>query len=359
MSIDILNKEWNISKVKNKVPVKLLKSKGIKFNNKSNCYVLPDTNGSFAFKGRFFEKSELPSWEARKHDDLEYNTPCVFLTTFWEEAQSLMDTPTEEIIEIYNTMLKGNLDLAGISLLSMYNAKDIFTICKDNIEKDLNLDFKDFCNKYTDNFIVKISGQRGTRNEITASYRKKFNSVEMQWNLIPYAENYPIWECMNGFYDVITRYPDIYNVVGVNEYNSNLKKVNIKDKIDNIADLLWDYNLGSVIASECVLSLCTSILTEYKIKYGINRPSRERILNSFDHTVNVLIMSIKAILEVKSLEKNPDKIEDLSLLQETLEILLCLMVTAKVPSYWSISSVVEDIKENKNTKDMVILHFFK
>lgn len=359
MSIDILNQEWNISKVKNKVPVKLLKSKGIKFNNKSNCYVIPDTSGCLTFKGRFFEKSELHSWDARKLHDLNSDTPCVFLTTFWNEAQSLMDTPTEEIIEIYNTMLKGNLDLAGMSLLSMYNAKSIFTISKDNLERDLNLDFKDFCNKYNDNFIVKIAGLRNLRNEMTASYRKKFNSVEMQWNLTPYAENDPIWECLNEFYDVITKYPGIREIAGVDEYNSNLKKINIKDKIDDIADLLWDYNLGSVIACECVISLCVSLLTEYKIKYGINPPSREKIFNSFDHTVNVLIISIKTIIEVKSLEKNPDKLEELSFLQEALEILLCLIVTNKLPSYWAINSIVEDIKRIENIKDMVIHHLFK
>lgn len=359
MSIDILNKEWNISKVRNKVPVRLLKSKGIKFNDKSNCYVLPDNSSNCLLRGRFFEKNELSTWEARKFQDLESNTPCVFLSTFWEEAQSLMDTPTEEIIETYNTMLKGNLDLAGMSLLSMYNAKDIFTICKNNVEKDLNLDFKDFYNKYNDNFIILITGLRSTRIEMTASYRKKFNSIEMQWNLIPYAENYPIWECMNEYYDTITKYPDIHKVAGADEYNSILKKVSINDKIDNIADLLLYYNLGSIIASECIISLCVSLLTEYKIKYGINPPSRERILNSFDHTINVLIISIKTIIEVKSLEKNPDKVEELSLLQESLEILLCLIVTNKLPSYWSISSVVEDIKKVRNTKDIVICHLFK
>lgn len=359
MSIDILNQEWNISKVKNKIPVRLLKSRGIKFNNKSNCYVIPDTSGCLTFKGRFFEKSELPSWDARKLHDLNSDTPCVFLTTFWDEAQSLMDTPTEEIIEMYNTMLKGNLDLAGMSLLSMYNTKEIFTICKSNIEKDLNLEFKDFYNKYNENYIVKISGLRNYRNEMTASYRKKFNSVEMQWTLTPYAENIPIWECMDEFFDVIDKYPDIHNIAGINEYNSILRKVNIKDKIDSIADLLWDYNLGSVIACECILSLCISLLTEYKIKYGIDTPSREKIFNSFDHTTNVLIISIKAIIEVKSLEKNSDKVEKLLLLQENLEILLCLLVTHKIPSYWAISSVVEDIKSDRNAKEMVIHHLYK
>lgn len=359
MSIDILNQEWNISKVKNKVPVKLLKSRGIKFNNNSNCYVIPDTSGYSTFKGRFFEKNELPSWDARKLHDLDSDTPCVFLTTFWDEAQSLMDTPTEEIIEMYNTMLKGNIDLAGMSLLSMHNAKSIFTISKDNLERDLNLDFKDFCNKYNDNFIVKIAGLRNLRNEMTASYRKKFNSVEMQWNLTPYAENDPIWGCLNEFYDAITKYPDIHNIAGINEYNSILRKVNIKDKIDSIADLLWDYNLGCVIASECILSLGISLLTEYKIKYGINPPSRERILNGFDHTMNVLIISIKTIIEVQSLEKNPDKVEKLLLLQENLEILLCLLINQKIPSYWAINSVVEEIKNDRNAKDMVMHHLYK
>jgi len=359
MSIDILNHEWNISKVKNKVPVRLLKSKGIKFSNKSNYYVIPDTTGHFAFRGRIFEKGELPSWEAHKFHDLESSDSCVFLSTFWEEAQSLMDTPTEEVIEMYNTMLKGNIDLNGMSLLSMYNVIDIFTISKDNLERDLSLDFNDFYNKYKDNFIIKITGHRKTRNEITVSYRKKFNSVEMQWNLIPYAENYAIWECMNEYYDIITKYPEIHNVVGVNEYNAALKKVNVKDKIDDIADLLWDYNLGSVIACECVLTLCVSLLTECKIKYGINPPSREKIVNSYNHTVNVLIISIKTIIEVKSLEKNTDKVEELSLLQENLEIILCLIITHKLPSYWAISSVVEDIKVVENVKEMVIHHLFK
>lgn len=360
MSIDILNQEWNISKVKNKVPVRLLKSKGIKFNNKSNCYVIPDSSGYFNFKGRFFEKSELPSWDARKLHDIEGSSPCVFLSTFWEEAQSLMDTPTEEILELYNNMLGCTLDLTGMSLISMYNTKDIFTICKDNVEKDLNLDFKDFYNKYKDNYIVKIAGLRSYRNDIVAYYRKKFNSTEMQWNLIPYAENNPIWECMDDFYDIMVKYPDIYKIAGVDEYNSSLKKININDKIDNIVNLLWDYNLGSVIASECILSLCISLLTEYKIKYRINPPSRERILNSYDHIANVLIITIKTIIEVITLEKNQNNpVVEFLLLQEKLEILLYLLVIQRMPYYWSINSVIEDIKKTRSNKDIVILHLSK
>lgn len=357
MSIDILNQEWNISKVKNKVPVRLLKSRGVKFSNTSNYYVIPDVS-YFQFKDRIFEKSELPSWDARKLQDLNGDTPCVMLSTFWEEAQSLMDTPTEELLVIYNNMLNMSADLTEMSLLSMYNAKEIFTTCKANVEKDLSLEFKDFYNKYNENYIVKIAGMRSHRNEIVTHYRKKFNSTEMQWNLIPYAENNPIWDCMGEYYDIITKYPEIHIVAGTNEYHSILRKINIGNRINSIADLLWDYNLGSAVACNCIFSLCASLLTEYKVKYGIKPPSRIHITSSFEHLENVLIHCIKAIIEVKALEKNQDKVDELILLQEKLEILLCLRVATKIPSYWSINALVEDI-QNNHVKFMVIHHLYK
>lgn len=359
MSIDILNQEWNISKVKNKVPVRLLKSRGVKFSNTSNYYVIPDSSYNSNLRGNIFKKGALPTWDARRLQDLDNDTPCVFLSTFWSEAQSLMDTPTEEILEIYNNMLLEKADLTDMSLLSMYNAKEIFTMCKDNIEKDLNLNFGDFYNKYKNNNLVKIANMRFYRDEMTAEYRKKFNSVEMQWNLIPYAERYPIWDCMDEINIIINNYPDIQMLAEVDNYNSVLEKVNLFNEIDDIAKLLRNNGLGSLVACDCIFSLCISLLTECKIKYGVYPLRIVASDSTTTHLSRIVLYCIKSIIEVLTIEKRPDVLVELTSLQGKMEIFLYLLVTEKLPSYWSIYTLVQEIKEVNRNKEVTLLHLYK